>query len=808
MLCSTDRTETFPVLRALSLQSSQCMAKSESKKLSILADISQIISHSHDLHETLDNIVKVVAIRMSVEVCSVYLLEDDRQRLTLRATVGLDPGSVGIVQMAVSEGLTGLVVEEMKPVSVREAREHPRFKFFPETHEENFHSYLGAPLVERRSAIGVITVQTVEPRQFIRDEIRMLETIASQVTGLITTSKMLSMLEAGAKHQKVLEEELRKYRKEPGAAADEKKEERRKPKVLRGHAAAPGFQLGYVHLHQHEFHIGSGFAEYAEDTESEKRRLTQAFEKSIEEVSQLKGQVTNILGEEDSSIFHGHLLMLEDKSFRQRIEDVINEGRRAELAVEVVAELYKERLSKVDDIYLKERVIDIEDVERRLLRNLLGIEREQREFAEECIVVADDLSPSELIYLESPKLMGLVLAKGGVTSHVSILAKSLDLPTVVGVTDVLKEVAPGDFVIVDGNSGAVYINPEESVISEYVRLEADYQTLVEELKDYRDLPAETLDGKKIRIEANMGLHSEIPLCLEQGAEGIGLYRTEFPFLSRSNFPTEEEQYRILKRAKELLGGASLTVRTLDVGGEKNLNYFPMPHEPNPLLGWRSLRLTLDEPEIFRTQLRAIVRAAGEDPMRVMFPMASGIEELRAAKAILESVISELGCKPKLEIGIMVEVPSAVVIAERLAREVNFFSIGTNDLIQYILAVDRGNPKVSDRYQELHPAVLSALDQIVRAGKKAGISISVCGEMAGAPATAIILVGLGVDSLSMSPNAIPFVKRALRSLDGQKAAKLVEEILRMDTTEEIKRHVAQAFEEWKITDLVELRTPKV
>ncbi|MBI2190971.1 MAG: phosphoenolpyruvate--protein phosphotransferase [Planctomycetes bacterium] len=779
------------------------MAKSESQKLSILADISRIVSHSHDLQETLNNIVTVVAERMGVEVCSIYLLDEGKQKLTLRATVGLDPTSIGKVEMLVSEGLTGLVVEEGKPVAVKEAKEHPRYKFFPETHEEKVHSYLGVPLVERRNPLGVLTVQTVDSRQFNRDEIRMLETIASQVTGLITTTRTLGLLEANAKHQKALEAELSKYRREPATQAEVKKEDRKKSKVLRGHAAAPGFQMGYVHLHQHEFHIGSGFAEYAEDTGREKERLSQAFDKSIEEVSQLKSQVTNILGEEDSTIFHGHLLMLEDKGFRQRIEEVINEGRRAELAVEVVAELYKERLGKFDDVYLKERVIDVEDVERRLLRNLLGIEREEREFDEECIVVADDLSPSELIYLESPKLMGVVLAKGGVTSHVSILAKSLELPTVVGVTEVLKEVSPGDFVIVDGNSGAVYINPDETVISEYVRLQADYQTLVEELKEYRDLPAATLDGKKVRIEANIGLHSEIPLCLEQGAEGIGLYRTEFPFLSRSNFPTEEEQYTILKRAKEALHGLRLTVRTLDMGGEKTLSYFPMPQQQNPLLGWRSVRLTLDEPEIFRTQLRAIVRASGDDPVRVMFPMVSGLEELRAAKALLRSVVDELGCKPRLEIGIMIEVPAAVGTADRLAREVDFFSIGTNDLVQYILAVDRSNPKVSDRYQELHPAVLAALDQTIRAGKNAGISVSVCGEMAGSAATAILLAGMGVDCLSMSPNSIPFVKRAIRNMDTQKAGALASSLLRLDTTAEVERNLRETFRSWGILELVGL-----
>jgi len=781
------------------------MAKSESQRLDILADIGRIVGHSHDLKETLDNIVQLVAGRMGAEACSIYLLEEgDPPLLALRATVGLAPDAVGRVRMRTSEGLAGLVVEENKPLAVREAREHPRNKHFAEMNEEGFHSYLGVPLLERRSPIGVLAIRTIEPRDFTNDDTRMLETIASQVTGLITTSRMLSLLEDRAKSYEALEEALGRYEEQTREEAEAKKEARRKPKILRGLPAAPGFGLALVHIHQHDFHLGAGYAEFAEDTAAERQRLEAAFQKAIDEVSELKGRVSLKLSENDSAIFHGHLLMLEDTGFRQKIYEIIDEGRRAEFAVEVVAELYKEQLSQFDDVYLKERAVDIEDIERRLLRNLLGLERDQREFDDEFIIVADDISPSEMFYLDSPRLMGIVLARGGVTSHVAILAKSLDLPVVVGVTDVLSHVAPNEFVIVDGNSGLVYINPEEHVIDEYVRLEAAYQTLVEELKDMRELPAETVDGKRIVLDANVGMCSEIPLALENGAEGVGLYRTEFPFLSRPHMPTEDEQYELLRISQETLAGAHLTVRTLDIGGEKTPPYFPMPHEPNPLLGWRSMRLSLDEPEIFETQLRAIVRAAVDYPMRVMFPMVSGVDELRAGRAALKRVIDELGVEPQLEVGIMIEVPSAVALADRLAREVDFFSIGTNDLIQYILAVDRNNPKVSNRYQGFHPAVIAALYQTFQAGHQAGTPVGVCGEMAGAPSSAILLAGMGVDNLSMAPNAIPFVKRALRAIDSRKATELVQEVLPLATTEEVEQHLAQRFEDWGIADMI--RTP--
>ncbi|MDA0839570.1 MAG: phosphoenolpyruvate--protein phosphotransferase [Planctomycetota bacterium] len=775
----------------------------ESQKLDVLADIGRIISQSHDLDETLQNIVQLVSDKMSADACSIYLYEDPQEELVLRATIGLDPEAVGRVRMKVTEGLTGLVVQEVKPVAVREARDHPRFKFFPVTLEDEYHSYLGVPLIERRSPVGVLAVQTSEQRDFSRDEIRMLETIASQVTGLIMTARMLAMVEERAKQFDDLDQAKVHYTDTPEDTQEIKarQEERRKPKVFHGLSGAPGFGMGLVHIHQHDFHMDAGYAELAEDTALERLRLDEAFAKAIEEVTELKGQVSLTLSEEDSAIFHGHLLMLEDKGFRHRIEDVIDDGRRAEFAVEVVAELYKDRFSSFDDAYLRERVIDVEDIEKRLLQNLLGVERLQREFEEEFIVFGDDISPSELMYLDSPKLMGIVLARGGVTGHVAILAKSLDLPVVLGVVDVLSGVSPNDFAIVDGNSGAVYINPGDDTVEEYVRLEAQYHTLVEQLKDLRDDPCQTLDGHKIMMEANIGMISEVPLCHEQGAEGIGLFRTEFPFLSRPNMPTEEEQFDILRNAIEALNGKSLTVRTLDIGGEKTPPYFSMPEERNPLLGWRSMRLTLDEPEIFQPQLRAIVRVAAKTPIRLMFPMISGVEELRAAKEALQNVIDELGLEPLIEIGIMIEVPSAVAVADRLAKEVDFFSIGTNDLIQYVLAVDRNNPKVSNRYEEFHPAVLTAIYDTIQAAHTQGIPVGVCGEMAGSPATAVVLAMMGIDRLSMAPSSIPFVKRALRGLDTSNAAKAVEHMLHLATTSEVKEYLNVIFNEWGISDLV-------
>jgi phosphotransferase system enzyme I (PtsP) len=775
----------------------------ESQKLDVLADIGRIISQSHDLDETLQNIVQLVADKVSADACSIYLYEEPRGELALRATVGLDAESVGQVRMKVTEGLTGLVVQEIKPVAVKEARDHTRFKFFRVTHEEDYHSYLGVPLIERRSPVGVLAVQTSEPREFSRGDIRMLETIASQVTGLITTARMLTMVEERAKEFEDLEQAKVQFNDAPEDTKEiqARQEQRRKPKVFRGLSGAPGFGMGIVHIHQHDFHMDAGYAELAEDTALEHLRLDEAFKKAIDEVSELKGQVSLTLSEEDSAIFHGHLLMLEDKGFRHRIEEVIDDGRRAEFAVEVVAELYKDRFSSFDDAYLRERVMDVEDIEKRLLRNLLGVERQQRDFEEEFIIVGDDISPSELMYLDSPKLMGIVLARGGVTGHVAILAKSLDLPVVLGVSDVLSGVSPNDFAIVDGNSGNIYINPGDDTVNEYLRLEAQYQTLVEELKDLRDVPCQTLDGDKIMMEANIGMISEMPLCHEQGAEGVGLFRTEFPYLSRPNMPTEEDQFEILSSAIEALNGKRLTVRTLDIGGEKTPPYFPMPEERNPLLGWRSMRLTLDEPEIFQSQLRAIVRIAADTPIRLMFPMISGVEELRSAKAVLQEVIDGLGLEPQLELGIMVEVPSAVAVADRLAREVDFFSIGTNDLIQYVLAVDRNNEKVSNRYEEFHPAVLSAIYDTVQAAHAQGIPVGVCGEMAGSPATAAVLVMIGVDRLSMAPSSIPFVKRALKGLDRSKSGPVVEEMLRLATTSEVKDFLRATFKEWGISDLV-------
>jgi phosphoenolpyruvate-protein phosphotransferase len=480
----------------------------------------------------------------------------------------------------------------------------------------------------------------------------------------------------------------------------------------------------------------------------------------------------------------------------------------AEYAVRSVLEEYLESFSRIEDEYLKERATDVRDVAQRLLENLSG-SREKPTLPKEPVLIADDFSPADLSLLEGDHFRGIVLATGGVTSHASILAKSFEIPTVVGVEGLLEAARPGDSVIVDGNSGVVYVNPGSEIVQEYDRLERDYLAFNRELDELRDLPAETLDGHRVSLYANLGLLSDVAFSHLHGAQGIGLYRTEIPFLSHVDFPEEEEQYALYRRVVEGMKGKPVTIRTLDIGADKYPLYIRrVAPEPNPFLGWRSIRISLEAVELFKTQLRAILRAGAVGRVRMLVPMVSSLEELLKVKEILSEAKDELKAEavpydPQMELGIMIEVPSAVQLASRFVREVDFFSIGTNDLVQYILAVDRSNPKVANLYEPLHPAVLSSLKQTIQAARSAGKRVGLCGEMAGDPLCALLLLGMGLEEFSMESFFIPVVKRVIRTVTYQDAKSTAQICLQMDSTDEIKRYLFEQMRDLGLVELMEL-----
>ncbi len=783
--------------------------------LSILEDISTLISHSHDVKETLEQVVATVADRMQTEVCSLYLLDQQKNRLTLWATMGLDPESVGKVSMGVSEGLTGLVIERMKPVMVVDALAHPRYKYFPETHEEHFHSFLGVPLVEQRMPLGVLVVQTSRRREFSQDEIRLLTTISAQAASIIVQARLAESLKSKEQEHKGLQKrmnvamrKLRSYERRRRETITKTRQHWRGR--LAGLTASPGFGRGKAFVLEPRMELSAINRKTARNPQREMERFRAAVERGIEQIAVVKNRMNQLISKEETAIFDVYRLILEDPAIIQQIEtQIVKERFTAEYAVRVVFERYLDSIAKIDDSYLRERVTDVKDAAQRLLENLSGISGRQYHIPDDAVLVAEDLSPADLSMLEGDRFKGIVLATGGVTSHASILAKSFEIPSVVAVEGLMEHVHNGDMLIVDGNAGSIHVNPKPEVIREYDRLERDYAELNRELGELRDLPAETSDGHRVALYANIGLLSDVAFAQLHGAQGVGLYRTEIPFLSHRDFPSEEEQFSLYRRVIEGMAGKPVTIRTLDIGADKYPSYMrSAAAEPNPFLGWRSIRISLEIEEIFKTQLRAVLRAGDYGRVRLLIPMVSSLEEIRKVKEILAEAKSELDREGvpydrQMELGIMVEVPAAVQLADRFLREADFLSIGTNDLIQYILAVDRSNRKVASLYEPLHPAVLMALNKTIEAGKREGKRVGMCGEMAGDPLCAFVLLGMGLEEFSMGSLYIPVIKKAIRSISYQAAKAAAQIVLEMDTVSEIKRFLFEQMRQHGMIELLEM-----
>jgi phosphoenolpyruvate-protein phosphotransferase len=545
----------------------------------------------------------------------------------------------------------------------------------------------------------------------------------------------------------------------------------------------------------------------ARNREREVERFRGAVERGIEQINVVKQRMSNLISKDEGAIFDVYRLILEDPATIQQIENQIRtEGWAAEYAIRVVFERYLQSISQIEDDYLRERTTDVRDAAQRLLENLSDAPDQPGQIPRDAVLVGEDLSPADLTMLEGDHYKGIVLSTGGVTSHASILAKSFEIPTVVGVDGLLESVHAGDPMIVDGNSGVVYVNPSHEVIREYDRLERDYVALTRELEEIRDLPAETIDGHRVSLYSNIGLLSDIAFAHLRGAQGVGLYRTEVAFLAHRDFPSEEEQYALYKRVVEGMAGKPVTIRTLDIGADKYPPYMrSVGSEPNPFLGWRSIRISLEVEEIFKTQLRAILRAGELGRVRLLIPMVSSLEEILKVKELLAETKEELARSNTpfdrhMELGVMVEVPSAVQLADRFLREVDFLSIGTNDLIQYILAVDRSNRKVANLYEPVHPAVLAALKSTIEAGKREGKRVGMCGEMAGDPLCALLLLGMGLEEFSMGSIYIPVIKKTIRGITYQAAKSAAQIVLQMDTVGEIKRYL---FEQMRGLGMVEL-----
>lgn len=778
----------------------------------VLEDVSAITARSEDLQETLQQIVDVVTERTGADVCSLYILDPRAQRLTLWATAGLEIGAVGKVTMNVGEGLTGTVIEKLEPVVAIDAAQHPRYKYFPETGEEKFHSYVGVPVVERGTPLGVLVLQTLRQRTFTKNEIRLLKAIAQQVSGIVVQARLLEAVKSEKKERREYQrrmlaaiKRLQAYEKasiEPGPESGKRTR-------LSGLPAAPGFGRGKAHILQPPVSFAAIDDRPTADPEEEVVRVKRAVRQSIVELEAVRLRLTKRMPEFDAAIIDAHRAMLEDRGFTGKVEQVIaKQGLAAESALRHVVDELVAKFESIADPYLRERVGDVKDVGLRVLRNLMGVEEPDRALERDSVLVAEDVTLSDLTLIQHDHLAGIVLATGGVTSHASILAKSFEIPTVVGVEHVVDAVREGDDLIVDGNSGVLFLHPAPDVVREYERLDRDYRAFNRALDAEKDLPAETADGRRVALHANIGLVADLMMAHRHGAEGVGLYRTEFPFLSYREFPDEEEQYQIYARVVRGMEGKPVTIRTLDLGADKYPGYMRPLREDNPFLGWRSIRISLEMPDVFRVQLRAILRAATLGRVRILFPMISGLEEIRRAKELLDEAKDELrrdgqDFDATVPIGVMIEVPSAVLLATQLIREVDFFSIGTNDLIQYLLAVDRDNPKVAKLHTPLHPAVLTAINETVHIAKGAGKTVSMCGEMASDPLCTLVLLGMGLDDLSMGPFFIPVIRRIVRSVSFSTARTVTRDVLKMSSIQEIRGHLFDAMKQFDLIEALEM-----
>ncbi|EBX8441621.1 phosphoenolpyruvate-protein phosphotransferase PtsI [Salmonella enterica subsp. enterica serovar Oranienburg] len=571
--------------------------------------------------------------------------------------------------------------------------------------------------------------------------------------------------------------------------------------MISGILASPGIAFGKALLLKEDEIVIDRKKISADKVDQEVERFLSGRAKASAQLEAIKTKAGETFGEEKEAIFEGHIMLLEDEELEQEIIALIKDKHMtADAAAHEVIEGQATALEELDDEYLKERAADVRDIGKRLLRNILGLAIiDLSAIQEEVILVAADLTPSETAQLNLQKVLGFITDAGGRTSHTSIMARSLELPAIVGTGSVTAQVKNGDYLILDAVNNQVYVNPTNDVIEQLRAVQVQVATEKAELAKLKDLPAITLDGHQVEVCANIGTVRDVEGAERNGAEGVGLYRTEFLFMDRDALPTEEEQFAAYKAVAEACGSQAVIVRTMDIGGDKELPYMNFPKEENPFLGWRAVRIAMDRKEILRDQVRAILRASAFGKLRIMFPMIISVEEVRALRKEIEIYKQELRDEGKafdesIEIGVMVETPAAATIARHLAKEVDFFSIGTNDLTQYTLAVDRGNDMISHLYQPMSPSVLNLIKQVIDASHAEGKWTGMCGELAGDERATLLLLGMGLDEFSMSAISIPRIKKIIRNTNFEDAKVLAEQALAQPTTDELMTLVNKFIEE--------------
>lgn len=702
----------------------------------------------------LDKVVDLIAQDIVAEVCSIYLLRGG-DVLELFATKGLKPAAVHKTRMRVSQGLVGLVAAQARAVALADAQSHPNFAYFPETGEEVYQSLMGVPIMRGGRVLGVLVVQNRTQRNYTEEEVEVLETVAMVLAEMLTGDSLLDVA-AGT----------------PGAGGS-------MPARLSGMVLNEGLAIGTAVPHQRGIVITQVVAE---DPEAELGRLDGALGEMRDALDVMLARSEVARDGEHREVLETYRMFAEDRGWMRRMHDAVRGGLTAEAAVQKIQNETRARMAAIKDPYLRARLADLDDLGNRLLHHLLGLgEKRDEKLPDDMVLIAADLGPAELLDYDQSRLRAVVLEHGAPTSHVAIVARALQIPMIGRCGGIGTDVREGDTVIVDGETGQVLLRPSAAVLAGFAESMANKERQRAAYRAVRDLPSVSRDGQAVSLLINAGLMIDLPHLQQGGADGIGLYRTEVPFMIRDSFPDVPTQTEIYGKILDSAAGKPVVFRTLDVGGDKVLPYWRGGDEENPAMGWRAIRIGLDRPALLRRQLRALLHAAAGRSLYVMFPMVSDVAEFEAAKALLQREIDRetaFGDRlpAEIKVGAMLEVPALALQLPQLLPRCDFVSLGTNDLVQFLFAADRGNPRLAKRYDVLSPAVLGFIRQIASQAAGHGVPLTACGEMAGHPLEAMALLGCGLTRLSMAPQAVDPVKTMLRGLDVERLKTLINQLL--------------------------------
>jgi phosphotransferase system enzyme I (PtsP) len=760
-------------------------------------------SQEAELQNALERMVYSVKKAMKTDCCSIYLADYHHQHFLLMASDGLAKMSVGETSIGFSEGLIGLVGQREEPLNIADAQQHQDYIHAPEVEEEEFNAFLGTPIIHQRKVLGILAIQQKKSRHYTENDEAFLVTLSAQLASALANAEVKNLLS----HQQ---------QKNQGV------------KQLHGIAGAPGIALSEIIVCQPQADLAAVSLKKSPDSQKQLLRFEQAVEKTRKEFDVLSNQLSESIDDDSLAIFDVYKQLLDQASLGHEVAAKISKGWRADSALKLVIEHYITQFEAIEDSYFRERASDIRDLGTRLLVNIQQQATEELKLPKEFILLAQDVSASLVAQYQHQGLLGIISLAGSNNSHAAILARSLGLPAIMGVNALVLGQLHQQQAIIDGYSGELFINPDEGLIQEYQYLLSQEKALTDKVMAVAQSPCITQDGRAIEVLLNAGLSAGFEHSAKLGALGIGLYRTEIPFMNRNCFPSEQEQTQLYRKVLQAFPKHGVTMRTLDVGGDKSLPYFPI-NEENPFLGWRGIRITLDHPEIFLVQVRAMLRAnQGLNNLEIMLPMISGVEEVDEANRLINQAFFELKAeltkdittelmsasnedghltlqqaqqkaqavsaklvRPK--IGIMLEVPSVIFQMEALAKRVDFFSVGSNDLTQYLLAVDRNNSQVANLYDAFHPAVLNALNSIAQQSAQYLTPISLCGELASQPAGAILLLAMGFDKISMNGHNVPRIKWVIRHISFEQAQHILDRALTLTTAKEVHSYLNEQLE---------------